>query len=554
MYIVLGITLVLIWFLISRISEKNKVKLMLLDLRQQWGKEKTEFRNFEKIRIYDDILDDNPAHRISDQTLNDIDFQELFCYLDRTSSKIGQQYLFNILKKPQQSIVELKRFDTQIDFFNNNTLVREEIQQILIKLNSDSVYSVSSLLKEGLVQPPRWHKWLIAEIVLLISCFLLSIQWPLFLLYAILISAFNVFFLNYLNKKYLLQFTNSLPQLNGLISVTKKILKIDIPFEKQEIKSGVSIFKSFQQQINILYWGFDQKGLGDISQLPIYLFDLIKAVFLIESFTLFALLKSLERHKSDIINLFNFIGRIDAAISTASIRIGEATVCKPVFSVPGKYLLIKNGIHPLIPNCVPNSIEIKGKGVLLTGSNMSGKTTFLRTLGINSLLAQTLYTCFAEEYHTSILDLYSSIRINDNVFQGKSYFFQEVNVMFSLVHEAKGLNQKLYILDEIFKGTNTVERIAAGKSLLSYLNQGMHIVVASTHDIELVQMLEDEYDLYHFTETVDDNKLYFDHKIKRGSLKTKNAIKILEIYNYPTQITSEANSISKVLSELKIYI
>ena len=554
MYLILGITLLLIWFLISFISEKSKVKHTLLELRRQWGIEKTEFRDFEKIRIYDDSLHDNSTHHISDQTLNDIDFPELFCYLDRTTSKIGQQYLFNILKSPQQSIVELKQFDAQIDFFNNNITVREEIQQILIKLNSNSAYSVSLLLNENLVQPPQWHKWLIAEIVLLISCFLLSIQWPLFLLYAIFITAFNVFFLNSLNKRYVLQFTNSLPQLNILISVTKEILNIDIPFEKKEIKSAVSVFKRFQQKINILYWGFDQKGLGDISQLPIYLFDLIKAVFLIESFTLFALLKSLERHKSDIINLFNFIGKIDAAISTASIRVGELSVCKPVFFNPDKYLFIKNGIHPLIPNCVPNSIEIKSKGILLTGSNMSGKTTFLRTLGINSLLAQTLYTCFAEEYNTSILDLYSSIRINDNVFQGKSYFFQEVNVMFSLVDEVQGTNQKLYILDEIFKGTNTIERIAAGKSLLSYLNQGMHIVVASTHDIELVKMLEDEYDLYHFTETVDDNKLYFDHKIKRGSLKTKNAIKILEIYNYPAQITSEAKSISKTLSELKVYI
>jgi len=183
---------------------------------------------------------------------------------------------------------------------------------------------------------------------------------------------------------------------------------------------------------------------------------------------------------------------------------------------------------------------------------MSGKSTFLRTLTINSILAQTIYTCFADEFLSPILKQFSSIRIDDNLFEGKSYYFQEVNIMGSLIAEAVQPSQSLFVLDEIFKGTNTVERISAAKAILSYLNRGNNIAIVSTHDIELADLLGDEYDLYHFTETIENDELQFDHKIKLGQLKTRNAIRLLELSNYPNEITTEARQISTTLRTAKI--
>ena len=98
-------------------------------------------------------------------------------------------------------------------------------------------------------------------------------------------------------------------------------------------------------------------------------------------------------------------------------------------------------------------------------------------------------------------------------------------------------------MDEIFKGTNTIERISGGKAILSYLNKEKHTVLVSTHDIELTELLvKDNYDLYHFSEKIEDNNLFFDHKIKPGKLKTRNAIKILDLYKYPSEIIKEAKS------------
>jgi len=162
-------------------------------------------------------------------------------------------------------------------------------------------------------------------------------------------------------------------------------------------------------------------------------------------------------------------------------------------------------------------------------------------------LAQTIYTVFADEFTSPILKQFSSIRIDDNLFEGKSYYFQEVNIMASLIAEAERPYQNLFVLDEVFKGTNTIERISAAKAILSYLNRNDNIVIVSTHDIELADMLNDEYDLYHFTETIENEELHFDHKIKAGPLRTRNAIKLLELSNYPADIINEARQISTTL-------
>ena len=117
--------------------------------------------------------------------------------------------------------------------------------------------------------------------------------------------------------------------------------------------------------------------------------------------------------------------------------------------------------------------------------------------------------------------------------------------MGSLLEEVYLPHQNLFVLDEVFKGTNTVERIAAAKAILSYLNRNNNMVIVSTHDIELAGMLEHEYDLHHFTETIENDTLHFDHTIKPGQVRTRNAIKLLELSNYPPDIIREARQITE---------
>jgi DNA mismatch repair ATPase MutS len=106
------------------------------------------------------------------------------------------------------------------------------------------------------------------------------------------------------------------------------------------------------------------------------------------------------------------------------------------------------------------------------------------------------------------------------------------------------------LLDEIFKGTNTIERISAGRAVLSYLNNENNIVFVSTHDIELADLLLDNYILYHFSEQMDKKTVDFDFKLKEGKLKSRNAIRILEINDYPAEIITEAIELSKELDKI----
>lgn len=253
------------------------------------------------------------------------------------------------------------------------------------------------------------------------------------------------------------------------------------------------------------------------------------------------------QHRDDLHALFRYIGESDAALSVARLR-DETPHCTPRF-VDGKYFEIRDAVHPLIADCVANTLLLDGTGLLLTGSNMAGKTTFIRTLMLGALFAQTIHTCFASEYKAPYMRLFSSIRIADDIGEGTSYFLQEVRGIKRHLDAAAGDAPCLFALDELFKGTNTAERIAAGKAVLARLNRGPHIVLVSTHDIELAELLAaDAYCLYHFREEIAEGRLVFDYRLHAGPLTTRNAIRILELNDYPTDVIAEAYATQEVLT------
>ena len=199
--------------------------------------------------------------------------------------------------------------------------------------------------------------------------------------------------------------------------------------------------------------------------------------------------------------------------------------------------------HPLIEQCVPNTLDTAGKSVLLTGSNMSGKTTFIRTIALNMLCAQTLDMCFARSFSGRRMRIHSAINLHDNLSESQSFYMKEVLTVKEMLEMSQRHENNLFVLDEIFKGTNTVERIAAGKAVLSALAGNGNTVFASTHDLELADLLAGEYELYHFCEQIQQNRLYFDYLLKHGKLKHRNAIRLLEMEGYPEKVVAEAYTI-----------
>lgn len=545
-YVILTLILVAAVILVLRYQSIAKQKELERKIHEAWGRQKKETPNFNLIGKYAAEVGSNRFHRLSGQTVTDMDFYDLFGFIDRTTSRVGQQYLFNKVIHPDNDPKSLKQLNDTADFFTDNSSLRVEIQRELSRLHTFHAYYIPHLLRTNLLVRPSWLKYVNVSIAITVLLLALSIVYPVFLIALILPVAVNML-IHYWNKENIYQFILSFPQLNILIDVCSKVSGKHIRFADKSLEECISNLRPFQQKMGLIASANEGGIMNELGQVATYFIELLKAIFLIEVVTLFDLIEQLETKRESILLLFAYAGEIDVSLSVASLRAGELKTCRPTILPAEKKLSARNVYHPLITNCVKNDIVIHSRSVLITGSNMSGKSTFLRTMILNSILAQTLYTCFADEFSTPILKQFSSIRIDDSVLEGTSYYFEEVNTMATLVNEVASPNQNLFILDEVFRGTNMVERIASAKAILSYLNQNNNLVMVSTHDIELSKLLEEEYELYHFVETLDGKSFHFDHKLKPGPLRTRNAIRILEMSNYPETIIHEAKQISAVL-------
>lgn len=215
--------------------------------------------------------------------------------------------------------------------------------------------------------------------------------------------------------------------------------------------------------------------------------------------------------------------------------------CVPEF-VGGERLEMSQGYHPLLDAPVKNGIRAE-RGVLLTGSNASGKSTFLKTVAINAILAQTIHTCAADSYQAPFFHVYSSMALKDDIGSGESYYIVEIKALKRILDAAAQKNtQILCFVDEVLRGTNTVERIAASTQILKSLGRNGILCFAATHDIELTELLQGDFDNYHFEEDVRDGDVFFNYRLKLGKATTRNAIKLLELMGYDKGVIEKASA------------
>jgi DNA mismatch repair ATPase MutS len=177
---------------------------------------------------------------------------------------------------------------------------------------------------------------------------------------------------------------------------------------------------------------------------------------------------------------------------------------------------------------------------------MSGKTTFLRTVGVTTVMAQTIATCLADGYAAPRFVVRSVIGRADDLLSGKSYYAMEVEAVLALVRAGRTGVPHLLLFDEMFRGTNAVERIAAGEAVLASLVAAPgtpprpHVAIAATHDRELVDLLRARYAPCHFTDSVGPDGLVFDFKIHPGPATSRNAIALLRLAGAPDELVAQA--------------
>ena len=317
------------------------------------------------------------------------------------------------------------------------------------------------------------------------------------------------------------------------------VLKTDLELESIE---RLRDYKTLLKKINRKTGSFYNKvGLDtDI------FYELISTVTLHEAMLFLSIKDLVNENKENLCKLYFILGDIDNEIALSNLYYNLDLVCKADVADKTEDISIEGEeLHnPIIylkdqEESVGNTFKFT-KDILLTGSNASGKSTFLRTIGINHLMAKTLGFVVAKKFKTTDTDIFTSIDIKDSIEEKTSYFMAEAKTIKKMIDNPGNI----YLLDEVFKGTNTIDRISAASSTLEYLSK-QGFVVAATHDIELTNILEKDFCNYHFEEVVTKDEIKFDYKLKEGRAATRNAIRILEMYDYPEIITKKARERSE---------
>lgn len=248
-------------------------------------------------------------------------------------------------------------------------------------------------------------------------------------------------------------------------------------------------------------------------------------------------------HREPLTELLALLGELEAACATAAWV--EAQQLRPVERGGDSFLAIALR-HPLLPtDSVANDLELSG-GLVITGSNMSGKSTFLRAVALNALLAQSVGWAAAERYRAPLVRVATSLRNDDQLLSGESYYFAEALRLRTLL-ELASAHPLLVAIDEPFRGTNTCERVAGSAAVVRGLRRAGAFVLVATHDRELGRLLTPALEEVHFADQWSEQGLRFDYRLRKGPATSRNAIRLMASLGYAAAVVEEANALAEVL-------
>jgi len=524
--------------------QKNK---KLKNIRNQWGKPIDKHRNFDLISSYFKLqndIDNDKSKIVDNKTWDDLNLNSVYSLIDRNISGVGQQYLYSLLHKNNTDKIDLEKRSKLIEELKTNFELRESIQLKLLNLNGVSSYFISYLLLSKSLPQFKFYKiFYILSLASLISLLLISYN-GIFLIISLAILLTNLI-INKIFSSKIYEYFAGFSGLNNLLlsALSVSAIKTNSKIEELEfLKSKKSLIKSLKSKLGYLV--IDKQYLGELA---LAMIEYLNMFMLFDIIAYYRSVNVLMKHQDEIHEIFKAIGSLDASISIASYLFEVKNYCQPEFNNENK-ISFDELYHPLLDNPIANSLNEVKQSVLITGSNMSGKTTFIKTLGVNFIFAQTLNFSLAKLFSIPDLIVKTSIRRNEELEEGKSYFFIEIESLKDFIDSATGDEKYLFLIDEIFRGTNTIERLATSASVLKYIGKD-NFVFVTTHDIELEQMLQNTYLMFHFSEQIKEDNLFFDYKIKPGACKSGNAIKLLEIMKYPEIITKEAHQIAQNLNQ-----
>jgi hypothetical protein len=522
--------------LLPRIAPGAEISLWLM--RERRARRRQRQVDLPRAAKYHELLPESDrSAAIGDRAWRDLNLDDVFVSLDNTESEPGRQYLYHLLRTPRPTAKPLERLEQLVQRISTDDAVAERLHSSLRRLNDPRAGElVQLILGELPYRPTAW--WVFPLLTATsIACLALIPIWPRALMVSVAVCLVNVA-IQVFYKSRVKRFVPALHELPGFIGAARSIGTMQIAEASEEVESLRHGARTLGILRRATWWLMFEPG--ETNELAASLYEYVNLLFLLDVNAFVFALESLRASQRMMRAMFESIGYLDAARSIVIWRASLPQWTLPAFTAPMKAMDVESVVHPLVDTAVPNTLDVDGVSVLITGSNMSGKTTFVRALGVNAVLAQTLHTVCASSWTAPFVRVLTSIERADSIREGKSYYLAEVESVRSLVRAKEDGVQHLFLLDEIFRGTNTTERIAAAYAVLRYLNRGLDLVVVATHDVEVLELLGDEYAPLHFREHIVDGTLMFDYRIQPGPASTRNAIALLELMQFPRDLVSDA--------------
>ena len=592
----------------ERKRTRNKLRAAL---RSSFGKppfKKTAPERYAQIPQY--YLHHPGDFQIDDITWNDLDLDEMFSQMDSTCCAAGEEYLYYLLRTPALRAGDLPFSREQYDWFGEGAHEEERLrlQEILTGLGHAGRYSLYDYIDSTASLGERSnlpHYLAIAAPFAAFALMFLHTGVGIILLLAVL--AFNL--VSYFKEKAkIAPYFQVFNYVLRLLECAEKVEKQNCPVFKEEsdrIPALLASFASFRRGTG-LFLG-STTGSTDPAG---FVLEYVRILFHLDLIKFNSMLVQMRGRQKEIDALLTIIGRIDSCISLVSWR-----ETLPFYTVPllkeqaeqdqegaektgtaaGLYntdtaanadkadtaFRVRDLYHPLLTDPVSNSLEAR-RPILLTGSNASGKSTFLKAAALCALLSQSTGIAPAKSYSGAYYRIYTSMALRDSLRDGESYFIVEIkslrrilqasghnasehdleqtsgNVSVSASEQAvfTGSQQSLQqipvlcCIDEVLRGTNTVERIAASAEILRCFAGRNVLCFAATHDLELTSLLGDVFDNYHFSEEIEDGDVRFFYRLQPGPSTTCNAIALLGALGYDrTLVDSARNRADRFLAE-----
>ncbi len=486
-----------------------------------------QFNHFENGK---DFL--NPAH-FNSYDLDLFGEGSVFQFINRTSTQSGRKILAGWLQNPflQKDLIESRQDavrelslqpDWRLNFLANGHLFQESSE------SSEEIRKWSET--ELQLNHPVFIKWLliiIPALTIIAAIYaisgatnlwvilLLLTQWSMLIIWRKKVTQFYDYFGR---KSELLVKYMQLVQIIEEGKFNSDFLKV---LQKKVIKPDKAshIFLLLQKRVN--QFDYRQNIVVNI---------LLNSLLLWDIRCTYRLWKWHRRHRKKLAAWLDVIAETDALISLGNLAYNHPEFVYPKIHDGGFTIQAEQLGHPLIPPAkrVDNDLRIDGWGkvLIITGANMAGKSTFLRTVGVNLILGRTGAPVCAKHLVFTPVKIYTNMRTTDSLFKDESYFFAELKRLKAVLDRLKNGERIFVILDEMLKGTNSVDKLNGSKKLIQKLLDLKAVALIATHDLKLSEMEEDYPQLIFnkcFEIKLENDEMMFDYLLRNGATKTMNA-------------------------------